>query len=215
MTNVFCFRRPEQGSPKFSLSLSLSLRGKRGGGGLRQQPVVTDALTSQDWRPGGARARVQEHWQQRHSGAAMSSGRPRRSPHLPSQLHHQRSVSSGSQTAHICHLFSKALSTVVGEEGEQWPHGGRVGPRRVWEPHTASQDCVLSLSLETEIDLNSEKGFALKEVERLVGGLRPEKLALISSSSRGQRIRLLSGRDCVQSGARVDWTRVDKSPVQE
>ena len=48
------------------------------------------------------------------------------------------------------------------------------------------------LSLETEIDLNSEKGFALKEVERFVGCLRPEKLALISSSSRGQRLRLLS-----------------------
>ena len=165
---------------------------------------MTDALTSQDWRPGGAKARVQEHWQQRQSGAATKSwqlARPRRSPiSHPSSI--TRDPSPPDPKAHICHLFSKALSTVG--EGEQWPHGGRVGPRSVWELNTASRDCALSLSLETEIDLNSEKGFALKEVERLVGGLRPEKLALISSSSRGQRIRLLSARDCVQSGARVE-----------
>ena len=63
----------------------------------------------------------------------------------------------------------------------------------VWERHTLIEIVAyLSLSLLSPIDLNSEKGFALKEVERFVGCLRPEKLALISSSSRGQRLRLLS-----------------------
>ena len=93
--------------------------------------------------------------------------------------------------AHICHLFSKALSSA-----EQRCPDGRDGPG-VWEPRT---DCALSpSSLEEQIDLDSKRGFAFKEVERLVGALA-EKLALISSGSRGQIVyELLS--DCVRTVA--------------
>ena len=82
----------------------------------------------------------------------------------------------------------------------------------VWERHTLIE-IVAYLSLLSPIDLNSEKGFALKEVEEVGRGLRPEKLALISSGSRGQRLRLLSAivYSCgarVGEGAAGDTARV-------
>ena len=69
---------------------------------------------------------------------------PRRSPISISPAAPSPEMSPDPK-AHICHLFSKALSTLA--EGEQWPHGGRVGPHSVGASPLWSRSCPISLPL--------------------------------------------------------------------